>query len=382
MMTWGWVRKAGVQSLGAVVVVAVCAPVAACGASVVGTAQTSDGGRPPPSSAPPVPTRAPGWTAEVELRGRPGEIPSPTGDLVAVIDGGSVCLRAGTDPTPRCVLRLAAGVTPRFMVFSPTGAHLLVVAGVASRAEVYLVDAGSGAVRVIGRQGFEPGASRWDLSSAVWDVEGTAVLLVPRTTAASGPVIAVPVAGGTASELLRLPAELANSSPSLWTTATGLAVVPNSGESRNILWWADFHTKQVEQIGRYGDPGGSLLLGSADPLGRSVVVCPRRADGRLGAAVGISVLYRESARLLPDARTCAASVFSADGRYLAVAAQLSRGYTLAVVEPSTGVTLLTVPLPVTMPSVPPYLTWAGDVIIASAVTGGWPVGSVVVRIRR
>jgi hypothetical protein len=41
-----------------------------------------------------------------------------------------------------------------------------------------------------------------------------------------------------------------------------------------------------------------------------------------------------------------------------------------------------VPLPVPAPSAPPYLTWTGDVIVASDVTGQWPLSAVVLRIRR
>jgi hypothetical protein len=37
---------------------------------------------------------------------------------------------------------------------------------------------------------------------------------------------------------------------------------------------------------------------------------------------------------------------------------------------------------VSSPSAPPYLTWNGDVIVAADVTGGWPVPSVVVRLKR
>jgi hypothetical protein len=43
---------------------------------------------------------------------------------------------------------------------------------------------------------------------------------------------------------------------------------------------------------------------------------------------------------------------------------------------------LTVPLPVSTPPAPPYLTWNGDVIVAADVTGEWPVASIVVRLQR
>ncbi len=330
------------------------------------------------------------------LTGGGGDIVSPTGDLVAVVDGRGVCLHLGPAAdsgadfgtgtgTGRCVLSFAAGVTPSYAVFSPTGAHLLVVAGPANRSVVYVIDVGSGAVDVVGPQGvgsLGATAPEWNLSSALWDVDGASVLLVPRTDEATGAVIGFDLSGGGPSERARLPAELANSSPSLFSTVSGLALIATTGEQRNKLWWADYSTGAVDEIAGFSDPGGSLVLGGADPLGRTVLVCPRRADGRLGATVGISVADRRSAQVLPGSRTCAATVFSADGRYLAMADQMSDGYTLAVVEAATGQTLLRTRIPAPIPSVPPYLTWAGDVIVASDVTGEWQLPVVVARLTR
>ena len=64
-------------------------------------------------------------------------------------------------------------------------------------------------------------------------------------------------------------------------------------------------------------------------------------------------------------------MFSADGTYLALTAQETAGYVLIVVDLAAGRRVLTVPLPVAEPSAPPYLTWDGDVIVATDVTGGW-----------
>lgn len=348
----------------------------------------------------PGPTADHGWTADVVLTGGRGDIVSPTGDLTAVVDDRGVCLHAGRPDDPggasgpdagtgtgvgQCVLSFAAGVTPAFAVFSPTGAHLLVVAGPAARSEVYVIDARSWAVQAIGPQGIGPSGPSppsWELSGAAWDIDGAAVLLVPRTGEETGAVLGVELTGGAPYQRVALPAGLANSSPSLWSTDAGLAVVATTGDQRNALWWADFATGTVQVIAEFGDPDGSLALSAADPLGRTVLVCPRQSGGALGATIGIAVADRRSAQLRPGSRSCAGAVFSADGRYLALADQLAAGYTLTVVDAASGVTVLSVPLPVPAPSAPPYLTWTGDVIVASDVTGQWPLSAVVLRIRR
>ncbi len=173
----------------------------------------------------------------------------------------------------------------------------------------------------------------------------------------------------------------ANGSPSLWTADSGLAVIANKGADVSTLWWGDFATGGVDDIGGFSEPGGSLLLSSADPLGRTVLVCPRRADGRLGATTVVTVGGGQSAKLLADSLSCAGSVFSADGRYVALTAQVDGSYRLLVVETANGTRVLSVPLPVSEPSSPPYLTWAGDVVVAADVSGTWPIPSVVIRLR-
>jgi hypothetical protein len=87
-------------------------------------------------------------------------------------------------------------------------------------------------------------------------------------------------------------------------------------------------------------------------------------------------------QILPDSVSCAGSVSSPDGAHLAVTTALDGVYSLVVVGVQTRGTELTVPLPVSSPSAPPYLTWNGDVIVAADVTGEWPVPSVVVRLKR
>ena len=64
------------------------------------------------------------------------------------------------------------------------------------------------------------------------------------------------------------------------------------------------------------------------------------------------------------------------------ARSFNRTYSLIVVDVTDSSKLLTVPLPVSAPSGPPYLTWDGDVIVAADVTGDQPVSSVVVRLKR
>jgi len=337
------------------------------------------------------------WTADLVLTGGRGDIISPTGDVTAVVDDRGVCLHAGRPEgqagadagtgagVGQCVLSFAAGVTPAFAVFSPSGAHLLVVAGPAARSEVYVIDVRSWAAQVIGSQGFGPvvpSPPTWDLSSAAWDVDGAAVLLVPRTGEAAGAVLGAELTGGPPYERVRMPAGLVNSSPSLWSSIGGLAVVANAGDQRNTLWWADFSSGAVRGLATLGDSHESLVLTAADPLGRTVLVCQRGPDGALGPTFGIAVTDGRTAPLLPGSQGCAGAVFSSDGRYLAVADQRAAGYTLSVVETASGATVLSAPLRVPTPSAPPYLTWTGDVIVASDVTGQWPLSAAVLRIQR
>ena len=106
---------------------------------------------------------------------------------------------------------LAAGATPTFAVFSQDGADLLLVAGPATAAGVYVfrrLGRDRTSARPTGVQDFAAGATPpgWDLSSAVWGADGNSVLLVPITTEASGPVLQFDLTSGTATERLRLDA--------------------------------------------------------------------------------------------------------------------------------------------------------------------------------
>ena len=73
-------------------------------------------------------------------------------------------------------------------------------------------------------------------------------------------------------------------------------------------------------------------------------------------------------------------MFSPDGRQVALTAQLAGSYTLVVTEVSTNRRVLTVPLPVSEPSQPPYLTWLGDVLVAADVSGEWSAPSLIMRL--
>jgi hypothetical protein len=124
------------------------------------------------------------------------------------------------------------------------------------------------------------------------------------------------------------------------------------------------------------------MLGSADPLGRYVLICSRRANGAFDALAMVAVDQSRNVRLLPDATSCAGSVSSPDGALLAVTTEVDGAYSLVVVGVQNRGTELTVALSVSSPSAPPYLTWNGDVIVAADVSGEWPVPSIVVRLKR
>jgi hypothetical protein len=324
------------------------------------------------------------WSAIVET-GPGNGIPSPTGDLSAEFVGDQVCF-VPVSGERRCGPK-AAGATPQFAVFAQDGSELLLVAGPVSSAGVYVFDVADGTARVLGPSGvqdFAAGATPpgWDLSSAVWAADGNSVLLVPKTVDATGPVLQFDLTSGTVTEAARMAAALVNGSPSLWTTRTGLAVVANSGDQRNALWWLDFATGSAHRIAVAPESVGSIVLSSADPLGRFVLICPRHADGVLGTLTAVTVDESRNVQVLPDSVSCAGSVSSPDGAHLAVTTALDGVYSLVVVGVQTRGTELTVPLPVSTPSAPPYLTWNGDVIVAADVTGEWPVPSVVVRVER
>lgn len=361
-------------------------PASSTGSLVVAPpAVTSTVGAPgaTPRASPTEVTAAPGgWTSAVIERGGPG-FPSPTGDLDAVVRDGRVCFESGTGAGP-CG-ELAPGDQPVFVVFSPDGRRLLLVAGPDEQARAaYVLDTADARVRVIGPAGVTGRAAepaRWNLSSVAWSADGSAVVLVPHTDGDTGPVLAADVEAGTVTEIFRLPGDLANGRPSIWPTRDGTALVGNTGGDVQTVWWADAASGQLRSIGRFDEAGGSLTLAAADPLGRTVLACARRSDGRLGATVGIDVRTGETARILTDSASCAGAVFSPDGQYAALTATLGSGYSLIVVDPTAARRVLTVPLPVAEPLSPPYLTWLGDTVVISDSSGEWRSRALVVRLR-
>lgn len=336
-----------------------------------------------PSPDPSGPAAAPGdWNSALIEFGGAG-FPSPSGDLNAVVRDGHICFESATGGGPCAAL--AAGDQPVFLAFSPDGRRLLVVAGPDDRSRtVYVLDTGDARMRVIGPAGVTDevaAPARWHLSTAAWSGDGSAVVLVPHTDGDTGPVLSADLADGTVTETLRLPADLANGRPAIRPTRDGTALVGSTGADRQTLWWSDGSGGEVRQIARFGEAGGSLTIAAADPLGRTVLVCPRRSDGRWGATVGIAVRTGESARLITDSTSCAGAVFSADGQHVALTATFDSGYRMIVVDLTTGRRVLTVPLAVAEPLSPPYLTWLGDTVVISDLSGEWRNSSLVVRLR-
>lgn len=239
------------------VVVAV-ALVAGCSAPHAGSAVAADPASPATDAvtvgsvaqSAETPTAPDTWTAAVETGPAQG-ILSPTGDLTATLVAGSVCF-APAGGVGGCG-SLAAGAPPTFAAFSPVGSHLLVVAGTPGALGAYLFDVADAAVRVLGPAGvqeFPPGSTPplWDLSTAAWNADGSALFLVPMTVESTGPILEFNLASGVVTESMRLDALLANSSPSIWTTSAGIALVAGAGDQRNILWWADFATGGVTSL--------------------------------------------------------------------------------------------------------------------------------------
>lgn len=315
--------------------------------------------------------------------GPPG-VPSPTGEIVAQLDRDRVCFVpvAAADPGAGTCAALAAGDRPQFASFAPDGSSLLVVGRSDEDGNaVYVIDAETAAVRVVGPDGVAaapPDPPRWDLSSASWSVDGSALVLVPHTGAADGPALSVGLSSGRPTEIGRLTSDLANGRPSVWATRSGVALVNNEGSDRQTLWWLPADATTPTDIGRFEAAGGSLYLAAADPHGTLVLVCPRAAGGRLGPTVAVGTGSGTSARVLTDSASCAGAVFSPDGSRVALAATVGGSYSLIVVRVHTGDRLLTVPLPVAEPATPPYLTWHGDTVVAVDGSGTWSLPSLIV----
>lgn len=348
----------------------------------------------PSSRAAPTESTAPNYSFDYSfavVRFGPEGIPSPAGDRTVRLDGQRACFAPMDEPVDapadaqEVCASLPAGNVTSFAAFSPDGSSLLVVAGPdAQHDAVYVIDSASAEVRVIGQDGsVAPSADppRWDLSSASWAVDGSGVVLVPHTDGADGPVVTADPRTGRLTEVGRLPADLANGTPSIWSTGRGLALVGSSGPDPATLWWLPAGRTAPVEIGRFPEAGGSLHLAAADPPGRIVLVCPRAADGRLGGLVAIVVETGQTSRVLKDTASCGGAVFSPDGSRAVLTAALPGGYSLLVVDVMSGRRVLTVPLPVAEPATPPYLTWKGDTVVALDTGGGWPTPSLIIALR-
>lgn len=344
----------------------------------------------PSSRAAPTESAAPDYSFAV-VRFGPEGIPSPAGDRTVRLDGRRACFAAIDEPAdaPADAQEVCASLPPgdvtSFAAFSPDGSFLLIVAGPdAQHDAVYIIDSASADVRVIGQDGtVAPSVDppRWDLSSASWAVDGSGVMLVPHTDGVDGPVVTADPRTGRLTEVGRLTADLANGTPSIWSTGRGLALVGSSGPDPATLWWLPAGRTAPVEIGRFPEAGGSLDLVAADPPGRIVLVCPRAADGRLGGLVAIVVDTGQTSRVLKDTASCGGAVFSPDGSRAVLTAGLPGGYSLLVVDVMSGRRVLTVPLPVAEPATPPYLTWKGDTVVALDTGGGWPTPSLIIALR-
>ena len=186
------------------------------------------------------------------------------------------CFESGTVPGPCGAL--APGDEPVFMVFSPDGGRLLLVAGPDEQARAaYVLDTDDGEVRAIGPSGITDGAAapaRWHLSSVAWSSDGSAVVLVPHTDGDTGPVLSADLAAATVTEIFRLPADLANGRPSIWPTREGTAVVGNTGADVRTVWWADRAGGELRSIGRFDQDGRIADVGGGRPAGPQCVGLP------------------------------------------------------------------------------------------------------------
>ena len=311
---------------------------------------------------------------------------SPTGGLTAQLIGDRVCF-APSGGIGSCAA-LSPGDTPTFAQFSPDGEYLLVVAGQKPAMGAYVLATADASVRVLGPDGlqdFTTGSAppRWNLSSAAWGASGSSVLLLPMTDLSAGELIEFDLTSGAVGSPVELPAELANSSPSLLATAGGIAIVPSIGALRHTLWWADPAAGAVRKLTEVAEPDASLVLSAVDPTGAIVLVCPRSAAGFLSATVGVVVDDSRTSPLLKNSDSCAGAVFSADGRYLATTAEVDGDYLLTIVDRSSGEAVLVSSLQFTAaPKVPPLLAWSGDVIVATDLTGSTSTPTVQVRLTR
>ena len=313
-----------------------------------------------PDSSAATPSGPAGWSAEVVPLGSAGMV-SPTGELTAQVIGDRVCF-APAGAVGSCAA-LAPGDSPTLALFSPDGEYLLVVAGHPPDIGAYVLATEDASVRVLGPDGvrdFTTGSAppRWDLSSAAWGASGSSVLLLPMTDQSAGDLIEFDLTSGGVGRPIELPAELANSSPSLWAAAGGIAVVPNIGALRHTLWWADTEGGGVRKLTEVAEPDASLLLSAVDPTGRIVLVCPGRPPASWAPPWASWSTTARTSPLLKNSDSCAGAVFSADGRYLATTAEVDGDYLLTIVDRASGESVLVSSLHFpAAPKVPPLLAW-------------------------
>lgn len=348
--------------------------------SVSGSASGSMSDRSVPLTAAGDPT-----TADVQLG--PAGIISPTGDLVATAADGQICLAPIPAGDPTCV-DLAEGDRPAVGLFSPDGASLLVLAGPDEHARaVYVVPVTGAPVRVVGPTGVDDLATgpppRWDLGAAAWTVDGSTVLLAPRTDHLEASLLAADLGSKRVVDVGQVFGEMTTADLRIRASTVGVALSSNGPSSGQFLWWLGAGTKILYRLARTDQNGGSVYLVAADPRGQWVLSCPRAADGTLGAIAVTSVqsLQNVSVGLLPDSTSCGGAAFSADGRQLAVTVMLDGHYSLVVLDVASGRRVLTAALPVAEPAAPASVTWLDDVIVVADVSEGQATPSLIVRLR-
>lgn len=373
------------------VLLALLLPVtAACTSAMAGVAQI--GSSAPASGPVPSPTVrsapatsvSPSWTsAEVTIG--PTGLTSPTGELAAQVEGSQVCLVSTGGATVSCV-DLADGDRPARLRFSPDGRYLLVVAGPDERTNTaYLLDSAGGAARVIGPTGIQDlttgTPARVDTTGETWAVDGTGVLLVPRSEDQLSPILAADLTSGRVRAVAELLGVMTGWQPDIRLTRNGAAFTFNAGPDRRTLWWLSPRATSITNIALFPEEGGAQHLIAADPSGAVVVLCAQSADGHLRPTEAIGVESRATIRVLPDSDSCAGAAFSADGSQIALMATVAGSYSLIVIDVASDRRLLTAPLPVAEPSRPPELAWFQDVVVATDVTGEWATPSLVARLR-
>jgi dipeptidyl aminopeptidase/acylaminoacyl peptidase len=376
-----------------------CSSALAGSAQIAATASTSNPPTAPPtttlSSATPtaaassVDTVVGGWASAELTFGRDG-LTSPTGATLRLSEGRA-CLEPIDGGDAVCA-ELAQGDRPRTVLFSPDGRHLLILGGPDEQHRVvYVMDTATGAVRVVGPDGvteLSTDPAVWAVSRVGWSSDGSALIVLPFTTGDDGPILAVPIDSDAVGEIARLPADLVNGQPTIHAGGAGIALAAHLTGDRQTVWWVDRTTGSARVVGRFEQPGGSVVVTAVDPPGDGVLACPWNADGSLGATVRFATdgsdvgSGSEGTPLLAESRSCAGTVYSPDGRFLAMTAELDGGYTLLIVDLQADRRVLSTALPVSEPTMPPFLTWLDDTVVATDLSGNWPAPALVIRLRR